>query len=282
MKVCTRILGYTFNMYLAIDVGGTKTLLAVFDTGGKIIHEHKILTNHNYEKFLADLKKVSETELKNYSITYCCCAMPGKIDRSHGIVQHLGNLTWQNIPVKDDLRTILNVPVLIENDANLAGLHEALLVHQKYNSVLYLTISTGIGDGIIINGKIDPNFADSEPGHMVINHNGKMEKWEDFASGRALVQRYGKKAKDLNDPNAWEQFAKDVALGLNELIAVLQPQIVLVGGSLGTYFNKYGDLLIKALKKYQNDMVDIPPIIQAKRPEEAVVYGCYDYICQNL
>lgn len=275
------ILGYTFNMYLAIDVGGTKTLLAVFNVNGKIIHEHKFLTNHNYEKFLADLKTAAETELKDYSITYCCCAMPGKIDRARGIVLRCGNLKWQNVPVQEDLHSILKVPVLLENDANLAGLHEALLVHERYSNVLYLTISTGIGDGIIINGKIDPSFADSEPGHMVMKHDGKMQKWEDFASGRALVRRYGKKAKDLNDIKVWVQFAKDVALGLDELIAVLQPQIVLVGGSLGTYFHKYGDLLVKELKKYQNSMVDIPPIIQAKRPEEAVVYGCYDFIKQH-
>jgi glucokinase len=268
-------------MYLAIDVGGTKTLLAVFNHEGKIIHEHKFPTNKNYEKFLDDLKAAVETELKDHKITYCCCAMPGRIDRTHGIVQRLGNLKWQNVPIKNDLRRILSVPVLVENDANLAGLHEALLVHDKYKKVLYLTISTGIGDGIIIDGKIDPNFADSEPGHMIIKHDGKLQKWEDFASGRALAQRYGKKAKDINDVAAWKQFAKNVALGLDELIAVLQPQIILIGGSLGTYFYKYGDLLVDELKKYQNSMVDIPPIVQAKRPQEAVAYGCYDFIRQN-
>lgn len=274
-------MGYTFSMYLAIDVGGTKTLLAVFNTSGEIIHEHKFPTNHNYQKFLTDLRIAFETELKDYSITYCCCAMPGKIDRVRGIVLHCGNLKWQNVPVKEDLYKILKIPVLLENDANLAGLHEALLVQGKYNIVLYLTISTGIGDGIIINGKIDPNFADSEPGHMVMEHGGKLQKWEDFASGRALVQRYGKKAKDLNDIAAWKQFAKDVACGLGELIAMLQPDIIIIGGSVGTYFSKYGDLLNKELVKYGSNMVSIPPIIQAKRPEEAVVYGCYDYIRQN-
>jgi glucokinase len=114
-----------------------------------------------------------------------------------------------------------------------------------------------------------------------MKHDGKLQKWEDFASGRALVQRYGKKAKDLNDASAWKQFAKDIALGLDELIAILQPQIILIGGSLGTYFYKYGNLLTTELKKYQNSMVSIPPIVQAKRPEEAVVYGCYDFIKQH-
>jgi glucokinase len=268
-------------MYLAIDVGGTKTLLAVFNTSGEIVHEHKFPTNHNYQKFLTDLEIASKAELKDYSIAYCCCAMPGKIDRVRGIVLHCGNLKWQNVAVKEDLHRILKVPVLLENDANLAGLHEALLVQKKYSNVLYVTISTGIGDGIIINGKIDPSFADSEPGHIVMKHDGKLQKWEDFASGRALVQRYGKKAKDLNDASAWKQFAKDVAQGLDELIAILQPQIILIGGSLGTYFHKYGDFLVKELEKYQNTMVSIPPIVQAKRPEEAVVYGCYDFIKQH-
>jgi hypothetical protein len=50
---------------------------------------------------------------------------------------------------------------------------------------------------------------------------------------------------------------------------------------LGTYFHKYGDFLVKELEKYQNTMVSIPPIVQAKRPEEAVVYGCYDFIKQH-
>lgn len=269
-------------MYLAIDIGGTKTLLAVFNTHGKVVFEHKTKTDSTYSRFIDDIKTALNNELKDFEFSAACCSAPGLINHKSGVVTRFGRLPWRNVPLKHDLEKLLgHVPVLIENDAKLAGLSEALLVHEKYKKVLYLTISTGIGGGVIINGKIGADLINTEPGQMLLEHGGKLKTWEDIASGRALKERYGKLASEINDPKIWQDFAQDIARGLEQLLAVIQPDVVIFGGGVGAHFEKFGHYLHEDLKKIRNDMVKIPPIIKAHRPEEAVVYGCYDLIKQQ-
>ena len=262
-------------------MGGTKTLLAAFSSGGQIKKEYKFPTPKKYQDFLDELKKALQ-EFSEYRISACCCAIPGKVDRQKGIGLVFGNLGWHNTPIKNDLARLLDhAKILVENDSNLAGLHEALISHKKYKKVLYITVGTGIGDGIIMDGKIDPDFADSESGQMVLDYNGKLVRWEDIASGRALKKRYGKPASEIEDPKIWRQFAKDLSLGLVELVATLQPDVIIIGGGIGTHFDKYGRFLEAELKRHENPMVPMPPVIKANKPEEAVIYGCYDYIVQH-
>ena len=117
---------------------------------------------------------------------------------------------------------------------------------------------------------------------MMIEHRGRIAAWEDFASGRALKSRYGQLAKDIEDPLIWDTYAKDVAAGLNELLAVLQPEVVIIGGSVGNQLEKFADGLKRELADHPNKMVDIPPIIKAQRPKDAVIYGCYELIKQSI
>jgi glucokinase len=269
-------------MDLAIDIGGSKTLLAVFSPEGEVLVKYKMPTNKDYKQFLANVKAVLKNQLKDYKIAECCCSVPGLVDEQRGIGLTMGNLSWHNFPIVSDIsRLIGGKPVAVENDAKLGGLSEALLVHNKYKKVVYLTISTGIGDGIIINGKIDQYLANSEAGHMVLPHEGKLMEWEDFASGKALVKRFGKPASELDDPAAWAVYSRDLALGLFQLISVIQPEVVIIGGGVGAHFDKFGQALKNELKKLENDMVKVPPVMGARRPEEAVIYGCYEYIKQK-
>lgn len=268
-------------MYLGIDVGGTKTLLAVFSAEGQILKQVKFATPKKYPDILSELQK-NLTEFTDYHFNACCCGIPGKIDRKKGIGLRSKNLDWKNVPIKEDLGSLLNhIPIYIENDAKLAGLSEALN-HKQYKKIVYLTISTGIGIGIIIDGKIDAEFADSEVGNMIIEHNGKLQKWEDFASGRAFKQRYGKQASEIDDPAIWSEYVDSLIPGFEATLAAFQPQLVIIGGGVGAHFNKFGELLTKRLISLDNPLVPIPPIIKAKRPEEAVIYGCYDFIRQSL
>ncbi len=269
--------------YLAIDIGATKTLFAVFETGGKIIFEHKIKTASDYKQFKSELADILANELGPYKFSYCCCAVPGWIDFEKGLAVAFGVLPWQNVAIKKDLQDLMSgVKITFNNDAKLAGLSEAKLLHQKYKKVLYLTISTGIGGGVIINDVIDENFTNFEPGQMVFEHEGKAQKWEDFASGQALHNRYGKLASEIEDDSIWTSFAQLIALGLEELLATIQPDVVIIGGGVGAHLEKFKDFLDEAINVNKNPMVPVPPIIKAHRPEEAVIYGCYDYITQNL
>ncbi|MBI2008821.1 ROK family protein [Candidatus Saccharibacteria bacterium] len=268
-------------MYLGIDVGGTKTLLAVFDENGQISRQAKFPTPPDYENFLQELKKTL-AEFKDFQIKACCCALPGRLDRSRGIGVRFGNLGWQNIPIKQDVSRLLGLDyVFIENDAKLAGLYEAIN-HKEYKKVVYVTIGTGIGIGIITNGNIVPELADSEIGNMLINHNGSLQKWEAFASGKAFQERFGLKASEANNPTIWERYTDDLVVGFDAALAAFQPDVVIIGGGVGAHFDKFGSLLAEKIAKIRNRMVPIPPIIKAAKPEEAVIYGCYVFLRQKL
>ncbi len=174
-----------------------------------------------------------------------------------------------------DIEKILNCPVVIENDAKLAGLSEALALDAKPENVLYVTIGTGISCALITDGKINAAMADSEGGLILVEFRDKMTQWEDVISGRAIVERFGKRATDINDERTWKIISRDIAVGLIDLIAVIQPDLIIMGGGVNTNFKKYIMPLKDVLKKFETPLVPIPPIIQAKHPEEAVIYGCY-------
>ena len=262
-------------MYVGIDIGGTKTLIAALTDKGVIKESLKFPTPPDYEEFLKELRS-NVAKLTTKEFRAGAVAAPGNIDRKHGHFERGGNLKWHDVPLQHDVEHITHCPMLIENDANLAGLSEAMLVKDKHAKVLYITISTGIGTGYIVDQKIDEGMADSEGGMLMIQRGDKLLKWESFASGKAIYERYGLKASEIDDPKIWGEIVKDWAVGFIDLLAVCEPDIIVLGGGVGHYLPKYHDLLVAELKKYEMPMVPIPPIIQAQRPEEAVVYGCYD------
>jgi predicted NBD/HSP70 family sugar kinase len=237
----------------------------------------KFPTPENYDDFLTELKsnvdKLTAKDFRAGSV-----AAPGAIDRHKGVFEKGGNLKWRNVHLQHDVERITHCPMLIENDANLAGLSEAMLLRDKHAKVLYLTISTGIGGGFIVDQKIDPSMEDTEPGQMMLQRGDKIMKWESFASGKAIYERYHQKASEIEDPTIWQAVVKDWAIGFIDLMAVTQPDVIVLGGGVGHYLPKYHDLLMTELKKYATPLLHIPPIIKAERPEEAVVYGCYDLV----
>jgi predicted NBD/HSP70 family sugar kinase len=261
-------------MYLGIDIGGTKTLVACLNNEGVVKEMFKFPTPKVYPEFLKELS-ITVAKLSTNKFIACGVAVPGRVDREHGVALAFGNLPWTNVPIKRDVERMFDCPAVVENDANLAGLSEAMLL-KEYNCVLYVTISTGIGTSIIINQKIDPELADSEGGGIRLEHNGKIETWEEFASGRAIVNRFGKRASEITDQNTWKIIAKNIAIGLFDLVTFIQPDVVVLGGGVMTHLDSFDELLLKELKQYETPLTPIPPIRKAQRPEEAVVYGCYD------
>lgn len=263
-------------MYLAVDIGGTKTLLGVFTDNGKLKETIRFKTPRDYSDFLSALQRHLRL-LKTDDFKAVCVAAPGKINRKRGVAMDFGNLPWEDVSLQSDVEKIVHAPTRLENDANLAGLSEAKNIMKKYKKVLYVTISTGIGTGIITNGVIDPELADSEGGHMLLQHNGRLIAWEDFASGHAITEKYGKEARDIFDKTTWSEICRNFSVGIIDLIALIQPEVIVIGGGVGKHFDRFGDILIKQLKAIELPLAPVPPIIQAKRPEEAVLYGCYEF-----
>lgn len=269
-------------MYVGVDVGGTKTLVAVLDRHGVITEQIKFPTPRNYNEFLKELRG-SLKSFKTHDFQVGGIGIPGRIDREHGRAVRLGNIrSWgENIPVLTDVERITGCPMVLENDAKLAGLSEAMLLKDKHTRVLYITVSTGIGIALINDQKIDINVGDGGGRALLLEHKSEATPWEDFISGHAIVERFGKRAEDIHDETTWKVIAHDLAKGLIELIALTEPEIIVVGGSVGTYFDRYGKLLEAEIKKYHVPLVQLPKLMGAQRPEEAVVYGCYDLAKQE-
>lgn len=266
---------YTANMYLAIDVGGSKVLLATFDTKGAIKKQHKYPTPKDYQEFLKSLT-IESQNLKLSELHAIGVGIPvTSFERDSGLARTFGNLPWKNVHVGRDIERLFSAPIIVENDAKMAGLSEAVLLKSKYSKVLYVTISTGIGTSLVVNLSIDTAFGDAGGRAMILPHNGKYMPWEEFASGSAIVRRYHQLASEIEDENTWTKISRDLSIGLIELIALTQPEVIVLGGSVGKYFYKFRSPLIAELKKTSTPLIHLPVLIGAKRAEDAVIYGCY-------
>lgn len=265
-------------MYLAIDVGGTKTLAGLFNDSGELLVSERFKTPKDYPEFIKELKvAVDKITTEKAKLKSCCIALPGLVDRKTGIVHALGNLPWHDKPIRTDVEKILqNAPVIIENDARLAGLAEANVVRFSHKHVLYLTVSTGIGGALIWDGKIVEQLQDTEVGKMPLEHNGKTTNWEEFASGRWLANHFGKKASELDDDKAWDEVGDNIATGVAALCAVLQPQVIIFGGGVGQYADKFIDRVSDYLMEHLHPVIRRPQALRAASyPDDAVLRGCY-------
>lgn len=250
-------------------------MVASLTNKGVIVERIRFETPKSYEEFITSLAETI-AQLNSKEFVACGVGVPGKLDHEAGVGIAMGNLPWRNVPIRKDIQHLVRCPVVIHNDAKLAGLSEAVLLKDRYDRVLFATVSTGIGVGLITNQVIDPALANAEVGKMPIMHNDKMVPWEDFASGRAIVQRFGKQANEITDTATWKIIAHDLALGLIELIATVQPEVIVIGGSVGAQLDRFKEPLEKQLKRFEVPLIPIPPIKPAQRPDDAVLYGCYD------
>lgn len=264
-----------------MDIGGTKTLIALMDDQGKVVRSTKFPTDELFDNFIDKLINHLKSDFISDDVKGIGLAAPGIINYNSGDGVIFGNLPWHNVPLKSKLVEAFGVPVIVENDANAAAASEANLLDEPASKVIYVTVSTGIGAGVVIDGQLDKDLSNTEPGHMKLEHEGEVKIWESFASGRAIYEKYGQYARDLEDDQAWQDIAYNIALGLNNLTAVLQPDVFIIGGSIGQYFSKYEHHLKSAMEKLNDKMYGLPKIVQAKHPEDAVVYGCYHLLKEN-
>ena len=268
-------------MIVAVDTGGTKTLIAGFSEAGEITTEFKFETPQKTSEYIDTLEMHLKALFDPSKVDAVVVGLPGIV--KDGVAVWCNNLKWKNFNAAEELKGILgDAPVLIENDANLAGLAEARQMNPVPTSVLYVTISTGIGSGVITNGKIDPGLRYSEAGRSLVEFDGKVREWETFASGKAIYQTYRQYARDIANKHTWWQISDRISRGFLAMIPIIQPEVIVIGGSIGTHFKKYEDNLKDILTKHLPDHIPLPKLIAAKHPEQAVIYGCYYYALDVL
>lgn len=200
---------------------------------------------------------------------------PGIVDIEQGLI--LGgadNLAgWTQIPLADRVAEAVGLPVFVDNDANLMGLGEyAYGGNQRYKHVLFLTIGTGIGGAIFINGELyrGRRNAAGELGSIMMHYEGRDAYWEEFASTAALVRQYRNQTKDL-DPGqevngqyvfdrylqkaplavaVLQEHARLVGYGLAGYINIFNPEKIVIGGGISEAGDAYIQLIDAVARKY--------------------------------
>lgn len=261
-------------MIIAIDTGGTKTLIGRFDDDGELSDSIKIPTIKNIYEYVQKIDQYIRELSEGMPISTISIALPGIV--KDGVAVWCPNLEWQDEPIKDMLsQRFPNTRIIIENDANLAGLASARRIKPIPKSCLYITIGTGVGTSLLLNGQLHDALMDCEGGHMMLNYNGRDQTWEQAASGRALQEVFGELSSETS-PEIWPKVAERINLGLRTLVPFIQPEVIVLGGGIGALSDNYIAILSGLLAEQLPSSIACPKIVPAPYPEKTVLYGCYD------
>jgi predicted NBD/HSP70 family sugar kinase len=272
-------------MIVGVDIGATKTLLASFDSSGQVKSELKIPTQHSADQFLESLVDAIKKLVKDQQIEHLVIASRGEIDFESLTITDRKMLNWDKLEIGSRLKADLNPTNLrMVHDTHAAALFE----HQSgagkgFRTVLYITISTGIGIALTVDDKIVDFLIKSGGGDMVVGMNelGKRSiknKWEDRVSGTAIKARFNKEPYDITDDNEWQIISRELALGINNCVVLFQPDIVVLGGGITNHFDSFSRELIDTLMQFNTSQYPMPPIVKASEVDRAVVLGTYNLV----
>lgn len=254
--------------YLAIDIGATKTLIALFSKRGRVLKRVKFPTARGSKRFLSDLT-ANLVDFQKYKVKSVVVAIPGTVHKNYSV--HFGNRNWDDIDIFTPVKNLFNCPIFFENDASLATIYEG---YKLPGRTVFLTFSTGLGGGIVENGKIIPESSKFEPGSKLhYFYDGKIQEWEDIAAASSIEKVYHiDAATDLRGKKVMQDIAARIYLGLPDITKEFHPNNIVLGGPMGKIFRLYSKYL---------------PVIpgvryrRPKRPLESVIYGCYIYAKQK-
>ena len=304
--------------YLAgVDVGGTTVKLGIFPEEGNALYKWEIPTKKNEEAdqlwtSIAESvrEKFAEEGLQTEDLISVGIAIPGPV-RSDGYLPYLVNIGVKACYPGEELSKLLGVPVAAGNDANAAALGEMYYgAARGYQNVALVTLGTGVGGGIIVNGQLiaGNRGVGGEIGHFVVNPDeteqcncGNYGCMEQYASATGMVRIAKKYLAEENsvsslralpeekvsarticdaaregDPLAlhvMDTYGKYLGLGLSHIFLTYDPDIIVVGGGV----SKAGDVVIKPLEKYLDEFTHIATekcrIVLAELGNDAGIYG---------
>lgn len=283
---------------IGLDIGGTKIQGAVIDENGEILKTYRLETcaREGKDKVLENISKIIDF-LKTDEIQAIGVGTPGFIDSENGIVTFAGNIDgWTGLNLKKEIEKISNLPVFIENDANIALVCEKWLGAGKgFKDIVMITIGTGLG-GAVYNEKMGllsgSHFQGAELGHLILHPNGEYCTCgqsgcaESYCSGTALVRHYEEltrnrlsgaeifkiSEKDENAKKVIDRFTSDLAWFLTSLRNVFDPELIIIGGGVINSKDYWWDEVLKNFKNYchLSEEIEIKP---AKFLNDAGVIG---------
>ena len=291
---------------IGIDIGGTDTKIGLVDVHQKLIDAVCIPTEA--EKPVKEvIQKMGERALElldknGIPMDQCVGAgigVPGTVDRKAGVVRYSNNIRWEEVHLADEIGKYLPIPVEIANNADCAALGEAVAgAGKECSDVVMLTLGTGVGGGIILDGEIyeGRGMGGSELGHMVIVENGEpctcgrrgcLEAYVSItALKREAYRAAGKEMDqeeifalaeqgDLEMKKVVEAYIRRLGLGIVNIVNIFRPQLVLLGGDIP----KQGEALLSPLRRiveeecFGRDKGDVPEIEEAILGREAGMIG---------
>lgn len=277
-------------MYIGIDLGGTNIAVGLVSEDGKIIHKDSVPTGADrpYTEIIKDMgmlvnKVIKDGGVSTDDIKSVGIGSPGTCDNKNGIIVYANNLHFLNTPMRAELQKYIDKPIYMENDANVAALAEYSVLNKDMQCFIAITLGTGVGGGMVINGNIFSGFngAGGELGHTVITEDGepctcgRNGCWEAYASATALIRQTKKameenpdslmhkiaaEAGEVNGKTSFDAakqgdaagmkvvrtYAKHIAVGIANLINIFQPEMLVIGGGV----SKQGDYLLNIVKEY--------------------------------
>jgi glucokinase len=283
---------------LAIDIGGTKLAAGVVDTDGRMLSRGEVptLATEGLEPVLGRIvglgrELLSRPEIAGVRVQRIGVGCAGPVDIKAGLVFRPPNLPgWTRVPLTDHIQRSLGLPTVLENDANAAALGEFRYGAGKgARSIVYMTVSTGIGGGIILDGKVWHGVKDAagEIGHITVCPDGPLcgcgnrgcleamssgpsiarRAREVIASGRqtrlsaipepavADVVRLAQEG-DAVAAEVWAEAVKYLGIGVAAVITFLAPERVVIGGGV----TKAGDYLFEPLRERVRRHVKLVPV----------------------
>lgn len=295
------------------DIGGTTVKLGLFTTAGELLDKWEIPTNTvEHEKILPDVAASCQEKMKEKALApeeFCGIGLgvPGPV-RGDGSVDMCVNLGWGEKQVKKEMESLLGIPAAVGNDANVASLGEMWQGGGKgCDNMVMVTLGTGVGGGIIVNGKMvsGAHGYGGEIGHMLINPHeaescncGKKGCLEQYASATGLVRMTKQamngdvstvladgevtaeavfnaaKAGDAFAVEMTEQFAEYLAIGLSHISGVSDPELFVIGGGV----SKAGSFLLDKVSAHFHPHVfgkqKDTRFALATLGNDAGIYGC--------
>lgn len=267
------------RLIAGVDVGGTKTAVGLFKPSGEQV-AHTAFASLPEQGFDSLVKRIGaayralRADFGAGQVAAAGVACPGPLDLQTGRIVHIATMGFRDEPVRDALSAELGLPVFLENDANCAALAEARAAHHTGpGPLVYVTISTGIGSGVVIDGKIVDGAASSagELGHLTVKRGGracacgKRGCLERYASGTAIAELASRaKGEPIAAKDAFarmragdEDCARVIRAAVDHLgyavaavCQLLDPERIVFGGSVSKDFDVILPLLNEAVSRY--------------------------------
>lgn len=231
-------------IYGALEAGGTKMVCAIGDENGRIIERISIPTKTPEETIPEIMNYFKGKDIKALGIGAFGPVDVIKDSATYGHILDTPKLAWRNFDLVGTFQKKLNIPIGLDTDVNASCLGETTFGCAKgLDSVIYITIGTGVGVGVSINGKLLHGMLHPEAGHILSvphpedTYKGKCPYhgtcFEGMAAGPAIEDRWGKKAIDLVDKNeVWELEAHYIAGALMTYILTYVPRKIILGGGV--------------------------------------------------